>query len=130
MQSLRDVNHIALRGHHWDQNPDAELLRHFQHSAQLRLQQVGIFTQYSHARLMAGGAAVYTGRHTTTAHSGWGHPGQLMERLPPDAQALQGANLRGWLAALVARNNKPASSAYRAKPNKTRASRRRECSKN
>jgi hypothetical protein len=37
---------------------------------------------------------------------------------------------RGWLAALVARNNKPASSAYRAKPNKTRASRRREGSKN
>ena len=39
----------AFHRHHRYQNPDAEVLRHFQYSPQSRLQQVGILTQHTHA---------------------------------------------------------------------------------
>src|SRR5512132_377607 len=57
MQPPGDLNHIALRRHHRYQNPNAELLRHFQHSPQLRLQKVGILTQHSHATAAQEGIA-------------------------------------------------------------------------
>jgi hypothetical protein len=49
MEQLYDLNHIALRRHHRYQNPNAKLLRHFQHSPQLRYQKVGILKQQTHA---------------------------------------------------------------------------------
>jgi hypothetical protein len=49
MEQLYDENHIALGRYHRYQNPNSELLRHFQHSPQLRLQQIVILTQHTHA---------------------------------------------------------------------------------